>query len=315
MSELVNIGTRGSKLALWQAGWVRDQLASRFPALTFELKIIRTTGDAQQTVSLSQIGGQGVFTKELESALLRHEIDLAVHSLKDLPTTLPDELSIPAITEREDPRDALVPRQGHSAPSVSILDLEEGAVVGTSSPRRAAQLRGWRPDLRIKELRGNIDTRLSKLDAGDYDYIVLASAGLRRLGWTDRIGFPIAPAEMLPAVGQGALGIEIRAGDSTVAEIIAPLNHRDTQIACRAERSFLRAAGGGCQLPLTAHAQMHDDRISLDGLMIDEGSGRIVRQHSEGAAADAEALGEKLALVMLKELSNAPQDRSANLPG
>jgi hydroxymethylbilane synthase len=298
-------------LALWQAEWVRDQLRLRFPSATFERKIIRTTGDAQQAVSLSQIGGQGVFTKELENALLNHEIDLAVHSLKDLPTALPAELTIIAITEREDPRDALVPRNGRSAPGDSLLELEENVVVGTSSPRRAAQLRALRPDLRIKELRGNIDTRLAKLDAGEYDYIVLASAGLRRLGWAERIGFPIAPDEMLPAVGQGALGIEIRTDDSRVTEMVTELNHRDTRIACLAERSFLRAAGGGCQLPLTAHAHVDNVRVLIDGLMIDDSTGRIVRRQVEGAADEAEVLGEQLARAMLLELTNTATDGPA----
>ncbi len=314
MSELLKIGTRGSKLALWQAEWGRDQLAERYPKIKFELDIIRTTGDAQQTVSLSLIGGQGVFTKELESALLRREIDLAVHSLKDLPTTLPAELLIGVITEREDPRDALIPRIGHSAPGNSLLELEENAVVGTSSPRRAAQLRALRPDLRIKELRGNIDTRLAKLDAGDYDYIVLASAGLRRLGWSDRIGFPIEPSEMLPAVGQGALGFEIRADDDETANIISALNHPETHVACLAERSFLRAAGGGCQLPLTAHARVLDGQVFVEGLMIDDSTGRVVRQHREGGAADAEIIGEQLAHEMLAELSIKPSERSAIPP-
>jgi hydroxymethylbilane synthase len=308
MNESVTIGSRGSKLALWQAEWVRDQLRSRYPAVDVELKIIRTTGDAQQTVSLSQIGGQGVFTKELESALLHHEIDLAVHSLKDLPTTLPAELTIRAITEREDPSDALVPKKGRSASGDSLLDLEENAVVGTSSPRRAAQLRALRPDVRIRELRGNIDTRLAKLDAGEYDYIILASAGLRRLGWAERIGFPIAPNEMLPAVGQGALGIEIRADDSLVAAMVAQLNHRETGIACLAERSFLRAAGGGCQLPLTAYARAEKNQVSIDGLMIDDGTGRILRQQVDGETDDAEVLGEQLARAMLAELTNASAD-------
>lgn len=311
MNELVKIGTRGSKLALWQAEWVRDQLADRFPAIEFELNIIRTTGDAQQNVSLSLIGGQGVFTKELESALLRREIDLAVHSLKDLPTTLPSELLIAVITEREDPRDALVPPNGRPAPGNSLLDLETNAVMGTSSPRRAAQLRALRPDLQIRELRGNIDTRLAKLDAGDYDYIVLASAGLRRLGWADRIGFPIAPDEMLPAVGQGALGLEIRADDDETANTIAALNHSETHIACLAERSFLRAAGGGCQLPLTAHAQVDQGTVAIQGLMIDDTTGLVLRKHHKGDAEDAEILGQQLAHEMLAELAGASSSSSA----
>lgn len=303
MSETIKIGTRGSKLALWQAEWVRDQLAARYPAQKVELTIVRTTGDAQQTVSLSQIGGQGVFTKELENALLCGDIDLAVHSLKDLPTTLPDELLIAAITEREDPRDALILPAGSRTTVNSLLDLAPNAVVGTSSPRRSAQLRALRPDLTIKELRGNIDTRLGKLDAGDYDAIILACAGLRRLDWGNRISLAIAPDEMLPAVGQGALGIEIRAEDEATLRLVGALNHAATHVACLAERSFLRAAGGGCQLPLTAYARVQDGRIAVDGVMFDDASGRVLRERVAGALKAAEAIGEQLAETMLGELS------------
>lgn len=308
MTQTITIGTRGSKLALWQAEWVRTELSARFPAAVFELKILKTSGDIQQNVSLSVIGGQGVFTKELENALLRREIDVAVHSLKDLPTILPDELCLGAITEREDARDALIPRKDRPIEFNSLLELAAGAVVGTSSPRRAAQLRNLRSDLDITELRGNIDTRLGKLDAGNYDYILLACAGLRRLGWGDRIGFPIATAEMLPAVGQGALGIEIRTDDETTAEYVGGLNHPNTQAACLAERAFLRAAGGGCQLPLTAHAQVTGDDIMINGLLIDEGSGNAFRRAVSGPATDAESLGQELAQAMLNETNRDPAE-------
>jgi hydroxymethylbilane synthase len=301
MSEKVKIGTRGSKLALWQAEWVREELSARFPAREFVLEIIKTTGDVQQDVSLTSIGGQGVFTKELEGALLRGEIDLAVHSLKDLPSSIPLELTIAAVTKREDPRDALVPRLNQQVPGKSLLDLAPGAVVGTSSPRRAAQLRVLRPDLTIKELRGNIDTRLRKLDAGDYDYIVLACAGLRRLGWADRIGFPISTREMLPAVGQGALGIEIRTGDASTFALLRELNHFPTAAACLAERSFLRAAGGGCQLPLTAHGLVIDAELTVIGLLIEDGGATDMRRLSSGPVMEAESIGEDLAVAMLRE--------------
>jgi hydroxymethylbilane synthase len=304
--RIVNVGTRGSKLALWQANWVLGRLAAARPEIDFTVKIVKTSGDVQKDASLSVIGGQGVFTKELESALLREEIDLAVHSLKDLPTIIPGELQLGAIAEREDPRDALVNRIDRPAPGDSLLDLEPGAVVGTSSPRRVAQLRALRPDLRIEDMRGNVDTRLGKLDAGNYDYIVLACAGLRRLGWADRIGFPIAASEMLPAVGQGALGIEIRTGDAAIAELVQALDHRPTRLACLAERAFLRTAGGGCQLPLTAHAQVVDENISIDGLMIDEPTGAVLRNSNGGAAIEAEELGNALAVAMLKDLSGSP---------
>lgn len=304
MTQAVTIGTRGSKLALWQAEWVRAELSRRFPAASFELKILKTSGDIQKDVSLSVIGGQGVFTKELESALLRHEIDLAVHSLKDLPSILPDELCLGAITEREDARDALVPRKDRPVDFKSLMELAPGALVGTSSPRRAAQLRNLRPDLTVTELRGNIDTRLAKLDAGNYDYILLACAGLRRLSWAARIGFPIATGEMLPAVGQGALGIEIRTDDEATANYVSSLDHPATRAACLAERAFLRAAGGGCQLPLTAHAIVTGDDIMINGLLIDEGTGNAFRRGISGPMTDAESLGQELALAMLAETNS-----------
>ncbi|HKP72805.1 MAG TPA: hydroxymethylbilane synthase, partial [Pyrinomonadaceae bacterium] len=213
MREHFIIGSRGSKLALWQAEWVKSRLTELRPQTEIRIEIIKTSGDVMRDVPLAVIGGKGVFTKELEEALLAEEIDLAVHSLKDLPTTLPDNLAIAAVTEREDPRDALILREGVAGNDASLRTLPHGAVVGTSSLRRQAQLKHLRPDVSIKDLRGNVDTRLRKLDEGGYDAIILASAGLRRLGFAHRINAAIAPAEMLPAVGQGALGIETRAAD------------------------------------------------------------------------------------------------------
>src|SRR5918912_39288 len=210
MSNHLIIGSRGSKLALWQAEWTRARLRELHPNTEVSIEIIKTSGDVMQREPLAVIGGKGVFTKELEEALLAERIDLAVHSLKDLPTQLPDRLTIAAITEREDTRDALVLREGLNIENPSIKNLPESSVVGTSSMRRLSQLKFLRPDLVIKDLRGNVDTRLRKLDAGDYDAVILASAGLRRLGLSHRISTPIAIEEMLPAVGQGALGIETR---------------------------------------------------------------------------------------------------------
>jgi hydroxymethylbilane synthase len=310
VKQTVIIGTRGSKLALWQAEWAREQLTLHNPRHEIVLKVIKTSGDVQKHASLSAIGGQGVFTKELEGALLRNEIDIAVHSLKDLPTFMPNELCLGAITEREDPRDALVSQVNQKLDGNSLLDLKTGAIVGTSSPRRAAQLRGLRPDFQIKELRGNVDTRLAKLDAGDYDFIVLACAGLRRLGWAERIGFAIAPPEMLPAVGQGALGVQIRLADTITAEMVSQLDHETTRGACLAERSFLRAAGGGCQLPLTAHAIVSGSEIRIDGLLIEEVSDVALRRSVIGPAAEAETLGEQLAQTMLAELPHVAASSS-----
>ena len=218
MNKHFVIGSRGSKLALAQAQWARATLSLSHPALDIHIEIIKTTGDVK-TDPLSVIGGKGVFTKELEDALLDRRIDLAVHSLKDLPTIVPDGLALAAVSEREDARDALVLPQSSQLRCESLGDLAESAVVGTSSPRRLAQAKNIRPDIEIRELRGNVDTRLRKLDEGQYDAIILACAGLRRLGLADRISAPIPPDQMIPAVGQGAIGIEVRAGDARAIEL------------------------------------------------------------------------------------------------
>ena len=299
MKTRLTIGSRGSKLALWQAEWVKARLTKLHPQLTVSIEIIKTSGDVLKHEPLSLIGGRGVFTKELEEALLDERIDLAVHSLKDLPTILPARLSIAAITEREDARDALVLRAGlKGAQPPSIRNLPEGTVVGTSSPRRLSQLKHLRPDLVIKELRGNVDTRLRKLDAGEYGAVILASAGLRRLGLADRISAPVEIEEMLPAVGQGALGIETR-NDEAIVRLLAPLEHEETRAACVAERSLLRALGGGCQLPIAAHAVVSDERLRLDGLVAEVSGETIIRASVEGATADAEQLGSELAKRLL----------------
>ncbi len=289
------IGSRGSRLALWQAEWVKARLEALQPAAEVRIEIIKTSGDVMRDVPLAVIGGQGVFTKELEEALLDERIDLAVHSLKDLPTTLPERLSIAAITEREDARDALVLRADLSPDKASLRSLPEGAIVGTSSPRRIAQLRHLRPDLTIKDLRGNVDTRLRKLDAGDYDAIILASAGLRRLGFTDRISSPVTTKEMLPAVGQGALGIETRAEDEETNALVTHLNDAPTRAACLAERALLRELGGGCQVPIAAHATVNGDELRLEALVVGLSGVDIIRDSLEGPPDDAERIGARLA--------------------
>jgi hydroxymethylbilane synthase len=293
------IGSRGSKLALWQAHWVKGRLNELFPQSEVSIEIIKTSGDVLKQEPLSVIGGQGVFTKELEEALLKGRIDIAVHSLKDLPTVLPGGLIIAAITKREDTRDALVLREGLNIERPSIKTLPEGFIVGTSSPRRLSQLKHLRPDLMVKELRGNVDTRLRKLDGGDYDAIILASAGLIRLGLSGRISASLEIEEMLPAVGQGALGIETRA-DEEIMRLLAPLEDPATRAACEAERSLLRTLGGGCQLPIAAHAVVSDGRLRLDGLVAETSGASIVRASVEGAAEDAERLGGQLAARLLK---------------
>ena len=291
MSRPLVIGSRGSKLALWQAEQARERLLLLNPGIEIKIEIIKTTGDVKSE-PLSVIGGKGVFTKELEEALLDGRIDLAVHSLKDLPTILPEGLSISAICEREDPRDALVMRAGVSG---SLLDLPEGAVVGTSSQRRLAQLKALRGDVEVKDLRGNVDTRIRKLDEGQYDALILATAGLVRLGLEERISARIPFNEMLPAVGQGAIGIETRRDNQFAVEATAKLEHGLTRIACLAERAFLRGLGGGCQLPIAAHAVLEGDLLVLDGLVANPDGSEIVRDRLSGPSDEAEAIGSALA--------------------
>lgn len=300
MKSHLTIGSRGSKLAMWQAEWVKARLQQLHPELSLRIEIIKTTGDIMKHEPLALIGGKGVFTKELEEALRDARIDLAVHSLKDLPTILPEGLCIAAITEREDPLDALVLRPGLSIDKASIRNLPEGAVVGTSSPRRLAQLKHLRPDLRIKELRGNVDTRLKKLDAGEYDAVILAAAGLRRLGFEHRISAPIAVAEILPAVGQGALGIEARAGETLTTDLLKLLDHPRTRAACTAERALLRALGGGCQLPIAGHAFVQEESLKLEGLVAGLSGEIVIRETIEGAAASAKELGDTLGARLLE---------------
>jgi hydroxymethylbilane synthase len=293
------IGSRGSKLALWQAEHIKEKILALHPQLDIRIEIIKTSGDRMANAPLSIIGGRGVFTKELEEALLAGRIDLAVHSLKDLPTVLSDDLFIAVITEREDARDALVIRSDIARSFPSLEDLPEEAIVGTSSLRRLAQLKHLRPSLAIKDLRGNVDTRLRKLDAGEYDAIVLASAGLLRLGFSQRINQAFAPQTMLPAIGQGALAIETRADDETTINLVAPLDHAEARAACTAERAFLRALGGGCQLPIAAHAMVYEEVLRLDGLVASPSGERIIRDQIKGATSDAVKLGETLALRLL----------------
>ncbi len=303
IKERFVIGSRGSKLALWQAGWVKARLAELRPDAEVQIEIIKTSGDVMRDVPLAIIGGQGVFTKELEEALLAGRIDIAVHSLKDLPTMIPEGLAITAITEREDARDALVLGAGVTSGAIaadggdqhSMRDLPTGAVVGTSSPRRLAQLKYLRPDLTIKDLRGNVDTRLRKLDGGDYHAIILASAGLRRLGLEHRISAAIPTTEMLPAVGQGALGVEIRAADTETEALVVQLDHAPTRAACTAERTLLRTLGGGCQVPIAAHAVVADGRMHLSGLVAGLSGDTIIRDAVEGEVNDAVDLGRALA--------------------
>ncbi len=303
MKEQLIIGSRGSRLALVQAELVQAALKAIHPQIQTRIEIVKTTGDRLKSVPLAIIGGQGVFTKELEEALLTHHIDLAVHSLKDLPTMLPTSLALAAITEREDARDCLVLPQPaiatDAAAPISIATLPKGARVGTSSPRRAAQVRSTRTDLIVKELRGNVDTRLRKLDAGQYDAIILAAAGLKRLGLNNRINALLESHEMLPAVAQGALGIETCADDITTRELLAPLNNTCAWEECLAERSLLRGLGGGCQLPIAAHAELREKVLTLDALVITPDGRRAIRDSVVGVPGAPQELGETLAARML----------------
>jgi hydroxymethylbilane synthase len=295
MSRQLVIGSRGSKLALWQAEQARDRLVG----FNVRIEIIKTTGDVKND-PLSVIGGKGVFTKELEDALLDGRIDIAVHSLKDLPTILAEGLSITAICEREDPRDALVLSRRSDFDAAALGNLPRGAVVGTSSQRRLAQLRCWRDDLVIKDLRGNVDTRIRKLDEGQYDAVILASAGLVRLGLQDRISLRIPISHMLPAVGQGAIAIETRSDDEFAVEATRRLDHRETRIACLAERAFLRGLGGGCQLPIAAHARFEGELLKLDGLVARPDGSKRLQDSLTGPPEKAEEIGASLASKLIE---------------
>jgi len=294
MSSRFVIGSRGSQLALVQAEWVKAQLSLLNPDSDIRIEVIRTTGDVK-TDPLSVIGGKGVFTKELEDALFDRRIDLAVHSLKDLPTIVPDCLALAGICQREDPRDAFVVPKSSAFACASIKDLPAGAVVGTSSPRRLAQLRYLRHDLDIRDLRGNVDTRLRKLDEDKYDAVILAAAGLKRLGFENRITGTIPPELMLPAVGQGAIGIETRADDAGVRKAVSALDHGATRTACSAERAFLRALGGGCQLPIAGYGVVYGQLLRLEGLVASRDGKQIVRDQLSGPAEKADELGLRLA--------------------
>ena len=297
MIQKIIIGTRGSQLALWQTNWVKAQTEKHYPGIEVEIKVISTKGDRVLDVSLPKLGeqGKGLFTKELEDALFEHRVDLAVHSLKDLPTELPAGLHIGAICEREDARDALVARNRIT----SFSELPDRALIGTSSLRRQAQLKSVRPDLVIEPVRGNVDTRLRKLDEGQYDAIVLAAAGLHRLGHANRITEHLSEDLMLPAVGQGALAIENREDDASTDEIIHPLDHEATRLACSAERAFLKGLGGGCLVPIAAHATIESGVMTLNGLVASPDGLEVVRAEQSGPAQNAALLGQQLADELL----------------
>ena len=288
------LGTRGSALALAQTHLVLAALKARHPQITWEVEPIRTTGDRDQTTSLSQIGGQGVFVNEIERALLAGEIDLAVHSLKDVPSVLPDGLALAAMLPREDPRDALVSRTG-----LTLGELPEGARVGTGSMRRRAQLRAIRADLQLLDIRGNVDTRLRKVQEGTYDAAVLAVAGLRRLGREDAISAVLSPEVMLPAPGQGTIVIQVRDDDDVAVQLVSTLDDPATRAASTAERAFLHVLGAGCRLPIGAYGTVEDSSLRLVGMIGAPDGGRLVRGEICGEIREAEALGNALARQLL----------------
>jgi len=283
------IASRGSQLALWQARWVASQLAAA--GVECRIEIIKTTGDKITGVPLAQVGTKGLFTKEIEEALLDGSADLAVHSLKDLPTELPGGLVLAAVPRREDARDALVGKR--------LAELKASARVGTSSLRRAAQLRKLRPDLTVESVRGNLDTRLRKLDEGRYDAILLAAAGLKRLGWAERIAEPLPVETMCPAVGQGALAIETRQSGEGF-DLARTLDHASTHAAVKAERGVLRALGGGCQVPIGAHAVVEAQRLRITAIVASPDGRELIRGESAGPAAEAERIGAELGEDLLR---------------
>ncbi len=290
----LRIGSRRSVLAQWQANFVRGRLA-QLAGVEAEIILIKTSGDRFQQANVNQIGLKGVFIKELEDALLDARVDLAVHSMKDVPTEIPSGLTFPAICKREDVRDALV---GHEK-GASLAGLPQGARVGTSSLRRQSQLRNFRPDLKLLELRGNVDTRLKKVESGDYDAIVLAKAGLDRLGWSAKISEVIPTEISLPAVGQGALGIEARGDDGEVLHLLARLDHAETRAAVTAERALLAQLEGGCQVPLGAWGRMEEGQMLLDAAVLSPDGAECIRMHAAGSADKAESLGRDLAHKLL----------------
>ncbi|MDA0690402.1 MAG: hydroxymethylbilane synthase [Nitrospinae bacterium] len=295
--EKIIIGSRGSGLALWQANWIKSQLEELHPGLAVEIKIIKTSGDIIQDVPLAKIGGKGLFVKEIEEAMLRGEIDIAVHSMKDVPMNLPYELDISVITERENPFDALISRD-----NIKLDDLPENAKIGTGSLRRSSQLLKYRPDLQIFPLRGNIDTRIKKLESEGLDAIILAAAGLRRMGWADKITEVISPEIILPAMGQGAVGIEARKNDYEVLAAILDLDHEPTHLALDAERALVGELEGGCQVPIGAYATLDDDsdELTLKGLVSSLDGKTIYQKEKKGASFEAKKLGRETGKDLLR---------------
>ena len=296
MRSTIRIATRKSPLALWQAHFVQSRLQQLYPQLRVELLPMSTKGDKILDSPLAKVGGKGLFVKELEQAILAGDADIAVHSMKDVPVEFPDGLGLSIICERDDPRDAFV-----SSRFPSLAELPAGSRVGTSSLRRQCQLRASRPDLQILDLRGNVNSRLAKLDGGEYDAILLAAAGLKRLGLQERITTLLPPEQSLPANGQGAVGIECRLDDDELLTLLAPLEHLPTRQRVLAERAMNRALQGGCQVPIGAYAELEGDQLWLRGLVGSADGRQILRAECRGAASAPEALGQALADQLLAQ--------------
>jgi hydroxymethylbilane synthase len=291
--KILRIGTRDSLLAMWQAEWVKSQLGHFYPQLQIELVPMKTKGDKILDVPLSKIGDKGLFTKELELGLLSGELDMAVHSLKDMPTLLPRGLSISTFCEREEPRDVFLSKNG-----IPLQELPTGAIIGTSSLRRKSQLKHYRPDFEFEDLRGNLQTRWRKLTESNMEGIVLAAAGVKRLGWEDRITQILSENMMLPAVGQGSIALEIVEHRSDILELLSPLNHVETEQAVRAERALMRRLEGGCQVPIGALAQVDHGQITLRGMVASLDGVRLIK--AEAIGADPEAVGIEVANQLLE---------------
>jgi hydroxymethylbilane synthase len=293
MNVPIKIGTRGSKLALWQAGWVKSILEKKIPPTPIELVII-TQGDKILDVPLAKVGGKGLFVKEIEQALLARRIDVAVHSMKDMPADIPQGLCIGAIPERENPLDVFISRNG-----AGFNELAWGSVIGTSSLRRGAQLRHLRPDLIIRPLRGNLDTRINRLETENLDAIVLAAAGVKRLGLENRVTEYLEPDIMLPAIGQGALCIEIRKDDPAIGPLLAALDHAPTRAAVAGERAFLNRLEGGCQVPIAGHGRISENQFILTGLVAEVDGSRVIKGEKSGPPDSPETRGIELAEELL----------------
>ncbi|MGD2099808.1 MAG: hydroxymethylbilane synthase [Desulfobacterales bacterium] len=294
MNRPVRIGTRGSKLALWQANWTKSFLETKFPSIPIELIVIKTQGDKILDVPLAKVGGKGLFVKEIEQALLDERIDIAVHSMKDMPADIPDGLCIGAIPERENPVDVFISRSG-----ALFKELPAGSVIGTSSLRRGAQLRHARADIVVQTIRGNLDTRLKKLESENFDALVLAAAGVKRLNLEHKITEYLDAAIMLPAIGQGALCVEIRKGDLTVGPMVAAMEHAPTRVVVSGERAFLKRLEGGCQVPIAGYGNIKNNSFILSGLVADVDGARVIKGEKSGPVESAETIGTNLAEELL----------------